>query len=41
MGDKDAQAIAQEVVDVVVDFQDGLPRDDIAVLVLRMPPHPV
>ena len=41
MGDKDAQAIAQEVVDVVVDFQHGLPRDDIAVLVLRMPPHPV
>jgi phosphoserine phosphatase RsbU/P len=37
MGGKDAQTVAQELVDAVVDFQDGHPRDDIAVLVLRMP----
>ena len=36
MGARTASEIAQEIVDVVVDFQDGHPRDDIAVLVVRM-----
>ena len=39
LADSDAQAMAQRIVDVVVDFQDGDPRDDIAVLVLRVPPE--
>ena len=38
MRDMDASAMAQGVVDEVVAFQDGNPRDDIAVLVARMPP---
>ena len=40
MSGMDAGGIAQEIVDVVVDFQQGDPRDDIAVLVVRMPPQP-
>ena len=38
MRDLDATAMAQGIVDEVVAFQDGHPRDDIAVLVARMPP---
>ncbi|GGL00457.1 histidine kinase [Planomonospora parontospora subsp. parontospora] len=33
----DAQGVAEHLVDEVVDFQSGLPIDDIAVLVLRVP----
>ena len=32
----DAQAIADRVKDAALDFQPGLPRDDVAVLVLRV-----
>jgi sigma-B regulation protein RsbU (phosphoserine phosphatase) len=35
--DLDAQGIADLVVQAALDFQDGLPRDDIAVVVLRVP----
>ena len=35
--DDDAQGIARGLVDVVVDFQRGSPRDDIAVLVAKVP----
>ena len=37
MREMDASAMAQGLVDVVVDFQNGDPRDDIAVLVLKVP----
>jgi sigma-B regulation protein RsbU (phosphoserine phosphatase) len=37
MRDMDASAMAQGLVDVVVDFQNGDPRDDIAVLVVKVP----
>jgi sigma-B regulation protein RsbU (phosphoserine phosphatase) len=33
----DAAGIAEAVVDEAVAFQSGLPRDDIAVLVLKIP----
>ncbi|WP_449062796.1 PP2C family protein-serine/threonine phosphatase [Planomonospora algeriensis] len=33
----DAQGVAEHLVDEVVAFQSGLPVDDIAVLVLRVP----
>ena len=33
----DATAIAERIADEVVAFQDGLPRDDIALVVLRVP----
>jgi sigma-B regulation protein RsbU (phosphoserine phosphatase) len=36
-----AGAIAAEIVNEVVDFQAGSPRDDIAVVVLRVPAHEV
>ena len=35
---EDAAAIASGIVDEVVAFQDGLPRDDIAVVVVKVPP---
>ena len=35
--DQDARGIAQGLVDVVVEFQNGSPRDDIAVLVAKVP----
>jgi sigma-B regulation protein RsbU (phosphoserine phosphatase) len=34
---EDAGTIAERIGDEVVDFQDGLPRDDIALVVLRVP----
>ncbi|HEX2048022.1 MAG TPA: SpoIIE family protein phosphatase [Acidimicrobiales bacterium] len=37
LGHEDARGMAQGLVDVVVDFQDGSPRDDIAVLVAKVP----
>ncbi len=37
---KDARGIAQGLVDVVVEFQNGSPRDDIAVLVAKVPDVP-
>lgn len=36
-----ADAVAAEIVDEVVEFQAGSPRDDIAVVVLRVPPREV
>jgi sigma-B regulation protein RsbU (phosphoserine phosphatase) len=36
-GDRDARSLADLVVGRAVDFQAGLPRDDIAVVVLRVP----
>jgi hypothetical protein len=33
----DARSVAEAVVDDVVDYQAGIPRDDIAVLVIRVP----
>ena len=35
-GDLDAQGIADRVEQAALDFQPGLPRDDVAVLVLRV-----
>ena len=35
-GDLDAQAIADRVKDAALDFQPGFPRDDVAVLVLKV-----
>ena len=32
-----AAAVAERIADEVVDFQDGLPRDDIALVVLKVP----
>jgi sigma-B regulation protein RsbU (phosphoserine phosphatase) len=37
LGDEDARGMAQGLVDVVVEFQNGSPRDDIAVLVAKVP----
>ena len=37
---EDAGATARSLVDHVVAFQDGNPRDDIAVLVVKVPPEP-
>ena len=37
-GGRRAEEICTAVLDAVLAFQDGLPRDDIAVVVLRMPP---
>jgi sigma-B regulation protein RsbU (phosphoserine phosphatase) len=39
MRGKDAGEIARGLVDAMVDFQHGDPRDDIAVVVVRMPPQ--
>jgi sigma-B regulation protein RsbU (phosphoserine phosphatase) len=39
MRGKPAAEIAEGLVTAVVDFQQGMPRDDIAVLVLRLPPE--
>jgi phosphoserine phosphatase RsbU/P len=36
--DLPAPQLAQRVVDEVVDFQAGMPRDDIALVVLKVPP---
>jgi sigma-B regulation protein RsbU (phosphoserine phosphatase) len=36
----DAATIARRIVDEVVDFQSGAPRDDIAVVVVRVPDEP-
>jgi sigma-B regulation protein RsbU (phosphoserine phosphatase) len=33
----DAAAIAERIERTVVDFQDGDPRDDIAIVVIRLP----
>jgi serine phosphatase RsbU (regulator of sigma subunit) len=35
----DADAIADHVVRAALDFQGGHTQDDVAVLVLRVPPH--
>ena len=40
MRDRSAGEMAQGLVDTVVAFQGGDPRDDIAVLVVKMPPPP-
>jgi phosphoserine phosphatase RsbU/P len=43
LGDLDgrtAEAMARTIVDVVVAFQHGNPRDDIAVVVVKVPPSP-
>ena len=37
---QDARGMAQGLVDAVVDFQNGSPRDDIAVLVAKVPDGP-
>jgi serine phosphatase RsbU (regulator of sigma subunit) len=36
---RDADAIADHLVRAVLDFQGGHAQDDVAVLVLRVPPH--
>ena len=40
LGHEDARTMAEGLLGVVVDFQRGEPRDDIAVLVAKVPPEP-
>ena len=37
--DSDAGALAASIEEAVLDFQDGDPRDDVAILVIRVPPE--